>query len=74
LCAHTFDSLHIEQYPFCVLGGSNFILHCCMYSTLNISLLFGAGFSYTKKNMEYVSLGLYCLMFQIFVTVCPSFQ
>jgi hypothetical protein len=40
-----------EVYSLLCLGGSNFILHCCIYSTLNISLLFGAGFSSTK-NME----------------------
>jgi Pyruvate/2-oxoacid:ferredoxin oxidoreductase delta subunit len=27
-----------------------------------------------QKNVERVSLVLYCLMFQIFVTVCPSFS
>jgi hypothetical protein len=57
------------------LGGSNLILHCCIlvYSTLNMSLLFRAGFSSTK-NMEIGSLVLYCLIFQIFVTVWPSFS
>jgi hypothetical protein len=35
-----------------VFGGSNFILHCCIYCTLNISLLFGAGFSSAKKKKE----------------------
>jgi hypothetical protein len=49
------------------------VLHCCMYFKLNISLLFGAGCSWTK-NMESGSVVLYCLMFQIFVTECPNFS
>jgi hypothetical protein len=36
-------------------------------------LVFGAGFS-SIKNIESGSLVLYCLMFQIFVFVCPSFS
>jgi hypothetical protein len=35
--------------------------------------LFGAGFS-SPKNMESGSLVLFCLMFQIFQTVHPSFS
>jgi hypothetical protein len=42
--------------------GLNFIFHCCIYSTLNMSL-FGAHFSSTK-NRESDSLVLYCLIFQ----------
>jgi hypothetical protein len=47
------------------LGGSNFILHCRISSTLNKSLLCGTGF------MESDRLVLYSLIFQIFVTACP---
>jgi hypothetical protein len=38
-----------------------------------MSLLFGAGFSSTK-TIERGSLVLYCLIFQIFVTLCHSFS
>jgi hypothetical protein len=47
-------------------------LHCCIYCTLNISLLFGAGFRSTN-NTETGSSVLYCLIFQMFVTVCLKF-
>jgi hypothetical protein len=32
------------------LGGSNFNLHCCKYSTSYMTLLFGAGLSSIKKH------------------------
>jgi hypothetical protein len=53
------------------LGVSNFILHCFMYSTLSLSLLFSVGLNSTK-NTERGSLLAYCLMLQIFVIVLPS--
>jgi hypothetical protein len=37
--------------PF-MFGRYEFILKCCMYSTLKLSLLFGAGFNSTKKHGE----------------------
>jgi hypothetical protein len=42
-----------------------------MYSTLN--MLLAADCSSTK-NMEKGGLVLYCLMFQMFDTACPSFS
>jgi hypothetical protein len=70
----------LSNIPFVFGRSLNFILHCYVYSTiyilyctLKISLIFGAGFSSTR-NMESVSLVLYCLIFQIFVTMCPSFS
>jgi hypothetical protein len=70
VCPYLWQFAHWAMFLL-YLGGSNFILHCYMYSTLNISLLFEAGFSSTK-NMESGSSVLYCLMFQIFVTECPN--
>jgi hypothetical protein len=47
-----------------------FEFYFALYSALNMSLLFGAGFSHSK-NFEWGSLALYYLIFQIFVTVFP---
>jgi hypothetical protein len=57
--------------PFVCLGGLNFILHCCIYPTLKMSLVLGAVFS-SIKNMQSGSFVLRCLILKIFVTVCPS--
>jgi hypothetical protein len=53
------------------LGGSNLILRCCKYNLI-YALIVWAGFG-SIKNMESGSLVLYCLIFHIFETVCPSF-
>jgi hypothetical protein len=45
-------------------GDSNFILHCCICHSGQLSVL--------QKNMESGSLVLYRLIFQTFVTKCPS--
>jgi hypothetical protein len=84
-----FDTFHFEgeiifvvpiSLTLCTLGilcfgSSNFILHCCLYSTLNVSLLFRVGFSstnYTEKG----SIVLYCLIFQMLwpCALFPHFQ
>jgi hypothetical protein len=53
------------------LGGSNFILHCCMYSTLNKCY---SGPVIVLQKTWSGSLVLYCLIFQIFVTERPNFS
>jgi hypothetical protein len=63
----------LNNIPFVSVRFKFFILHCYTKSTLNMSLLFGAGFNSTK-NMESGSLVLYYLMFQMFVTMSPSFS
>jgi hypothetical protein len=60
--------------PLLCLGGSNFILHCCIYSTLNISVIWGRFQFYQKKTSKKGSLVLYGLIFQTFVTLCSSFS
>ena len=57
-------------YAILVRGASTRILVCCKYSSLYISLLFAAG-SRSTKNIGSGSLLTLCLMFIIFLAVCP---
>jgi hypothetical protein len=47
---HLWQFVHWAISPLC-FGGSNFILHCCIYSTFKISLVFGTVLILIK-NME----------------------
>jgi hypothetical protein len=72
-CAHIFDSLHIEQYIFCVWAVQ--IVFCSVvYILWWICPCYSGQVLVPKKSMESGSLVLYCLIFQIFVTVHHSFS